>query len=171
MTTPTLGIVGWSGSGKTTLLEALLPLLKAQGLNVNVVKHSHKVPEMEPPHKDSARLRVAGASEVLLSSPYRYVITHEVKDEEPSLFALLSRLSPSDLILIEGYKWEPIPKLEVFRPSTGKQPQYTEDAHIIAVASDIPAPESLPRPLDWLNLNRPEMVLAWLLAYVRQSAQ
>ncbi|MBS1188017.1 MAG: molybdopterin-guanine dinucleotide biosynthesis protein MobB [Burkholderiaceae bacterium] len=158
------GIVGWSGSGKTTLLEALLPRLVARGLRVNVVKHSHHDVLLEPPHKDSARMRAAGAAEVLLASPHRFVIAHELRGHaEPALDELLARLAPADLTLVEGYRETDIPKLEVFRPAVGKPPLYPGDAGIVAIASDMPAPAGLDATRAWLDLNQPEQVLAWLL--------
>lgn len=160
-----LGVVGWSGSGKTTLLEYLLGQLSAQGKTINVVKHSHHDIILEPAHKDSARLRKAGAAEVLLSSPYRFALVHELREvAEPTLSELLLRLAPADLTLVEGYKWEAIAKLEVHRPSIGKPAIYLEDKHIVAVASDAAAPGDLPQGLIWLDLNSPETVLQWLLA-------
>lgn len=165
-----LGVVGWSGSGKTTLLEYLLSHLSAIGKTVNVVKHSHHDIILEPAHKDSARLRLAGAAEVLLASPYRYAVVRELRDElEPSLFELLQRLAPADLTLVEGYKWEAIAKLEVHRPSLGKPAIYPEDAHIVAVASDVEAPQNLPQGLIWLNLNQPETILQWLIAGIQEN--
>jgi len=99
-----LAIVGWSGSGKTTLLEQLIPLLKAHGLRVNVLKHSHHDVQLEDPHKDSARFRAAGAGDVMLVSPYRYALIHELREEpEPNLDVLLQRLSPADLTLLESF--------------------------------------------------------------------
>ena len=101
MTSRVLGIAGWSGSGKTTLLEYLLPQLIAQGLRVNVIKHSHHDLVLEPAHKDSARLRAAGAAEVLLASPYRYALIHELRGAaEPTLAEQVARLSAADLTLI-----------------------------------------------------------------------
>lgn len=158
-----LGVVGWSGSGKTTLLEYLVSELVAAGKTVNIIKHSHHDVIVEPPNKDSARLRRAGAQEVLLSSPYRYVVTHELRGEtEPSLCHLLLRLSPADLTLIEGYKWESICKLEIFRPSLGKPAIYPDDTDVLAVASDAPAPADLRAGLVWLDLNQKQLVLEWL---------
>lgn len=167
---PIIGVVGWSGSGKTTLLEALLPLLTARGLRVNVVKHSHHDLVLEPPHKDSARLRAAGAAEVMLSSPYRYVIVRELRGaDEPTLDELIARLAPADLTLVEGYKWLPIPKLEVHRPLLGKPALHLEDENIVAVASDMPKPEELARQLIWLDLNQPQQMVAWMLKYVQEA--
>ena len=161
--TKTLGVVGWSGSGKTTLLEFLVGRLAARGLRVNVIKHSHHDVLLEPPHKDSARLRMAGAAEVMLASPYRVAIMRELRGaEEPSLAEHIARLAPADLTLVEGYKWEPIPKLEVFRPSLGKPALYPDDANVVAVASDAPRPDGVRESTAWLDLNSPEAVLSWL---------
>ncbi|HEX2529888.1 MAG TPA: molybdopterin-guanine dinucleotide biosynthesis protein B [Burkholderiaceae bacterium] len=162
-----LGIVGWSGSGKTTLLEYLLPQMATRGLRVNVVKHSHHDLILEPPHKDSARLRNAGAAEVLIASPFRFGLVHELRGApEPSLADHVARLAPADLTLVEGYKWEPIPKIEVYRPDMGRLALYANDPHIVAVASDGPSPAALPHELAWLDLNQPQQVLQWLLRYM-----
>jgi molybdopterin-guanine dinucleotide biosynthesis protein B len=159
-----IGIVGWAGSGKTTLLEALLPLMTERGYRVNVIKHTHHDVTLEPPHKDSARMRTAGAAEVLLSSPSRYMIAHEMRDgRELALPTLVSRMSPADLILVEGYKWAEMPKLEVYRPAEGKAPHYPDDPRILAVASDVPAPQDWDCTRTWLDVNQPETVLAWVL--------
>lgn len=170
MATQLLGVVGWSGSGKTTLLEYLVAQLAAQGKIVNVVKHSHHDIILEPAHKDSARLRRAGAAEILLASPYRYALVHELRNApEPCLSDLLLRLAPADLILVEGYKWETIAKLEVHRPSIGKPAIFREDSHIVAVASDEAAPDDLPATVTWLDLNQPAMVLEWLLSAMQKD--
>jgi len=166
-TGPVLGVVGWSGSGKTSLLEQLIGRLAAQGLRVNVIKHSHHDVELEPPRKDSARLRMAGAAEVMLASPYRVAILRELRGaDEPPLAEHLARLAPADLTLVEGYKWERIPKLEVFRPSLGRPPLYPNDPDIVAVVSDMPAPGGEGGPA-WLDLNDPDGVLAWLKKWMR----
>lgn len=166
MPTPILGVVGSSGSGKTTLLETLLPMLAARGLRVNIVKHSHHDIMLEPPHKDSARLRAAGANEVLLASPYRYVIVRELRGEpEPPLDELLARLSPADLTLVESYQGTDFPKLEIYRPANGKPPRYPDNANIVAVASDGVAPANWNPAHRWLDLNQPEQVLNWMLEF------
>jgi molybdopterin-guanine dinucleotide biosynthesis adapter protein len=162
-----LGVVGWSGSGKTTLLEHLVAALVARGMRVNIVKHSHHDVLIEPPHKDSARLRAAGAAEVMLASPHRIAIVRELRAEpEPPLSALLPRLSPADLTLVEGYKWEPIPKLEVHRPALGQPPVYPDDPHVVAVAADAPRPAGARAGLDWLDLNDPDAVLEWVVSWM-----
>jgi molybdopterin-guanine dinucleotide biosynthesis protein B len=161
-----LGVVGWSGSGKTSLLEHLIAGLAGQGLRVNVVKHSHHDVELEPPRKDSARLRMAGAAEVMLASPYRVAILRELRGaEEPSLAEHLARLAPADLTLVEGYKWERLPKLEVFRPSLGRPALYPDDADILAVVSDAPPPGAVGPA--WLDLNDPAQVLDWLQDWMK----
>ena len=158
-----LGVIGWSGSGKTTLLEYLVGRLSGAGLRVNVVKHSHHDIVLEPPHKDSARMRTAGAAEVMIASPYRIAIMRELRGAaEPPLAELLARLSPADLTLVEGYKWEPLPKLEVYRPEVGKPPIYPDDPHVVAVASSAPAPAGLAPHVSWLDLSDPDAVLRWL---------
>jgi molybdopterin-guanine dinucleotide biosynthesis protein B len=169
MANAVIGIVGWSGSGKTTLLEYLLPELAARDLRVNVIKHSHHDVILEPARKDTARLRTAGAAEVLIASPFRYAIMHELRGaDEPSLNEHIARLAPSDLTLVEGYKWEPIPKIEVYRPAVGQPSLYQNDPHIVAVASDIAAPVSVQPSLAWLDLNRPVQVLEWLLRHINR---
>jgi molybdopterin-guanine dinucleotide biosynthesis protein B len=158
-----LGVVGWSGSGKTTLLAFLVARLSAQGVRVNVVKHSHHDIPIEPPHKDSARLRMAGAAEVMIASPHRVAIVRELRGAaEPPLAEHLARLAPADLTLVEGYKWEALAKLEVYRPSLGQPALHPDDEHIVAVASDVVRPEGVRASLAWLNLNAPEDVLGWL---------
>lgn len=144
------GLAGYSGSGKTTLIEQLLPRLNAQGLKVSVIKHAHHAFDIDKPGKDSYRHREAGASEVLIASDRRWVLMHELRGEaEPPLQALVARLSPCDLVLVEGYKREAIPKLEVHRPSLGKPLLHPEDPRILAIASD--APLSAPIPVFALD--------------------
>lgn len=158
-----LGVVGWSGSGKTTLLEYLVTQLAGRGLRINVIKHSHHDVMLEPPHKDSARMRRAGAAEVMIASPFRVAVIHELRGSpEPALTEQLARLAPAELTLVEGYKWEPIPKLEVHRPALGQPALYPDDEHIVAVASDVARPELLRPGVAWLDLNAPDQVLAWL---------
>lgn len=160
---PVLAVVGWSGSGKTTLLEHLVAGLSGAGLRVNIVKHSHHDIELEPPRKDSARLRLAGAAEVMIASPYRIAIMRELRAApEPPLAELLARLSPADLTLVEGYKWESLPKLEVHRPALDKPALYIDDATIVAVVSDVARPATLRTGVAWLDLNDIGAVLAWV---------
>jgi molybdopterin-guanine dinucleotide biosynthesis adapter protein len=137
-----LGVVGWSGSGKTTLITRLIPVLGGRGLRIATLKHAHHGFDVDQPGKDSYEHRKAGASEVIVSSSRRWVQMHEVgADGEASLAQLLRRLSPCDLVLVEGYKNERHPKIEVFRHVAAKSPLYPTDPHIVAIAGDqvIPA--------------------------------
>ncbi len=158
------GIAGRSGSGKTTLIEAMLPLLGARGLRANIIKHSHHDITLEPAHKDSARFRLAGAQEVMVASPFRYSIVHELRGcDEPSLDEQVRRLALADLTLVEGFKHEPIPRLEVFRPALGHQPLHAEsDSRYVAVATDAVLDTSLP----CLPLNDPAAVADFICRYV-----
>ncbi|MER2505796.1 MAG: molybdopterin-guanine dinucleotide biosynthesis protein B [Azonexus sp.] len=140
------GIAGYSGSGKTTLLEKLIPQFTARGLRVSVIKHAHHGFDIDRPGKDSYRHREAGASEVLLSCNDRWALMHERRDRsDVTLDELLARLAPCDLVLVEGFKQEPIPKLEVYRPENGKPPLFPERSDIVAVASNVALATSLPR--------------------------
>ena len=131
------GIAGWSGSGKTTLLRALIPTLIGRGLTVSTIKHAHHSFDIDQPGKDSFEHRAAGAHEVMISSANRWALMHELKGApEPPLAELTARMSPVDLLLVEGFKWEPHDKLEVHRPSVGKPLLQPDDPHIVAVASD-----------------------------------
>jgi molybdopterin-guanine dinucleotide biosynthesis protein B len=133
------GFAGWSGSGKTTLIEQLIPRLRARGLRVSLVKHAHHTFDLDQPGKDSYRHRHAGCSEVLISSDMRWAVLHELRGErELTLGDAIARLSPCDLVLVEGYKAHPIPKLEVWRAEVGKPLLHPGDAHIVAVATDSP---------------------------------
>ncbi len=133
----TIGFVGWSGAGKTTLLARLIPVLIAQGCSVSTLKHAHHDFDVDHPGKDSHTHRLAGATEVLVASSRRWALMHELRDAgEPSLHALLRHLSPVDLVIIEGFKSEDHPKIEIFRPSVGKPLRQPDDPHIIGVASD-----------------------------------
>jgi molybdopterin-guanine dinucleotide biosynthesis adapter protein len=144
------GIAGYSGSGKTTLLEKLIPQLTGRGIRVSVIKHAHHGFDIDRPGKDSYRHREAGATEVMLSCHDRWALMHERRDEgEPSLKELLGHLSPCDLVLIEGFKNEPVPKLEVYRPENGKPPLYPDRGDIVAVATVVELDTDLPcLPLD-----------------------
>ena len=131
------GIAGYSGSGKTTLLEKLLPRLLALGLRVSVIKHTHHAFDIDQPGKDSYRHRAAGASEVLIASGTRWVLMNELRDApEPTLEEYLAHFSPCDLVLLEGFKQEAIPKLEVYRPANGTPPLWPDNPHVVAVACD-----------------------------------
>jgi molybdopterin-guanine dinucleotide biosynthesis protein B len=164
-----LGITGWSGSGKTTLLTKLIPVLVGRGLRVATLKHAHHAFDVDQPGKDSYEHRRAGASEVLISSARRWVLMHENGDApEPSLAELLRRLSPSDLVLIEGFKGEAHPKIEIFRESVGKPPLHPQDPQVLAVASDAPVP-GLALPL--LDLNDADAIADFVEARAVPLAQ
>jgi molybdopterin-guanine dinucleotide biosynthesis protein B len=146
------GFAGWSGSGKTTLIERLIPRLTARGLRVSLIKHAHHSFDIDHEGKDSWRHRRAGCTEVLVASRARFALMHELRDEpEPSLPELAGRLAPCDLVLVEGYKWSPIPKLEVYRASVGKPKLHPRDPHIRAVATDDPGGLDLPLPVFSLD--------------------
>jgi molybdopterin-guanine dinucleotide biosynthesis adapter protein len=155
-----LGVVGWSGSGKTTLLTAMLPLLRARGLTVSTVKHTHHGFDMDRSGKDTFRHREAGAHEVLVASGDRWALLHEVTGPEPALPELLQRMDPVDLVLVEGYKAHPFPKVEVHRPALGKPPIWPENMDVVAVATDAALP-ACDRKL--LPLNDPSAVVAAVL--------
>jgi len=157
-----LGIAGYSGSGKTTLLEKVIPLLRQHGLRISVIKHAHHDFDIDRPGKDSFRHREAGAHEVLIASGYRWALMHELHQEaEPSLEELCARLSPCDLVLVEGYKFSDIPKLEVHRAVTSHPLLYPNDANIIAVVTDSKA--ALPLPV--LDIDAPQQVADHILNY------
>jgi molybdopterin-guanine dinucleotide biosynthesis protein B len=140
-----IGLAGWSGSGKTTLLVKAIPRLTARGLRVSTLKHAHHSFDVDQPGKDSYAHRAAGATEVLVGAASRWALVHELRGEpEPSLGALLRRLSPVDLVVIEGYKREPHPKLEVFRAVVGKPLLHPDDPHIVAIAADSPVKATVP---------------------------
>jgi molybdopterin-guanine dinucleotide biosynthesis protein B len=146
-----LGIVGWSGAGKTTLITKLILLLSQRGVRVATLKHAHHAFDVDQPGKDSYEHRKAGACEVLVSSARRWVQMHEVGDgAEATLPALLRRVSPCDLILVEGFKSERHCKLEVFRQANGRPPLHPDDTHVVAVASDAPFADA---PIPVVDLN------------------
>jgi molybdopterin-guanine dinucleotide biosynthesis protein B len=138
-----IGLAGWSGSGKTTLVTRLIPHLTARGLRVSTLKHAHHGFDLDQPGKDSFMHRAAGATEVIVSSSRRFAILHELRGEpEWDLPALVAKMSPADLVLVEGYKRDPFPKLEIHRAANGKPLIHPDDPHIIAIAADIPLPDS-----------------------------
>jgi len=146
-----IGLAGWSGAGKTTLLRRLIPLLVGQGLRVSTLKHAHHDFDVDQPGKDSWEHRQAGAQEVLVASANRWALMHELRGApEPDLADLLGRLSPVDLVLIEGFKRGGHPKLEVFRAVNGKPPLYPDDASVVVLASDTMLPGLA---LPWLHLD------------------
>src|SRR3970040_1659946 len=127
------GFAGWSGSGKTTLIEQVIPRLVRAGLKVSLIKHAHHRFDVDHPGKDSYRVRESGCSEVLVTSGQRWALMHEMRGEpEATLAQQIARMSPCDLLLIEGYKRYPLPTLEIYRAANGKPLLYPEDGHIVA---------------------------------------
>ncbi len=156
-------MAGWSGSGKTTLLTALLPLLRARGLRVSTIKHAHHGFDMDRPGKDSFRHREAGAHEVMVASSTRWALLHELDGPEPSLDDLLRRMSPVDLVLVEGFKTSACAKLEVYRPALGQPPIWPGRPDIVAVASDVALPEC---DRTVLRLDDPAQVADWATVFL-----
>jgi molybdopterin-guanine dinucleotide biosynthesis protein MobB len=158
-----LGIAGYSGSGKTTLIEKLIPVMVMEGFKVSLIKHAHHEFDIDQPGKDSWRHRHAGAQEVLVSSGRRWAIMHELRGEpEPSLQQQVSLLAPCDLVIIEGYKSERIPKIEVHRAASGKPLLYPDDPSIIAVATD----ERLGTSLPQIDLDNVEAVAHFIVRHL-----
>ena len=140
------GIAGYSGSGKTTLIEKLVPLFTGDGLRVSLIKHAHNSFEIDHPGKDSYRHRHAGCSEVLVTSHLRWALMHELRGErEPTLEEMIKLIAPCDLLLIEGYKREPLDKLEVYRSTLGEPLMFRQDPRIIAIAGDQRVAAELPQ--------------------------
>jgi len=140
------GIAGYSGSGKTTLIEKLIPVFTGRGLRVSLIKHAHHTFDVDQEGKDSWRHRHAGCQEVLVTSSRRWALMHELRGAaEPTLPELVQHLSACDLLLIEGFKREPIPKLEVHRTVVGEPLLFPHDSHIAGVASDARVDTVLPQ--------------------------
>ncbi|MBY0266613.1 MAG: molybdopterin-guanine dinucleotide biosynthesis protein B [Burkholderiales bacterium] len=157
------GFAGYSGSGKTTLIEQLIPLFTARGLTVSLIKHAHHAFDIDQPGKDSYRHRHAGCTEVLVTSSRRWALMHELRGAaEPDLKEQIGRLSPCDLLLVEGFKREAIPKLEVWRAETGEALIHPHDPNVVAVASDAPVDTRLPR----LDLNAPAPIADFILRHL-----
>jgi molybdopterin-guanine dinucleotide biosynthesis protein B len=160
----TFGFAGFSGSGKTTLVEQLIPRFVKRGLKVSLIKHAHHTFDVDQPGKDSYRHRHAGATEILVTSSRRWVLMHELRGEaEPAFDEQVRHLSPCDLLLVEGFKHAPIPKLEVWREETGEALLHPNDPHIVAVASDRKVETRLPL----LDLNDIDGIAAFILGHLR----
>ena len=167
---PMLGFAAFSGTGKTTLLIRLLPLLRAQGLRIGMLKHAHHGFDIDRPGKDSYELRRAGAEQMLVASARRWVLMAEEGEglAEPDLQRLVARLDQDalDLILVEGFKHEAFPKIELHRPSMGQRLMCLDDPNIIALATDAqPAREPT---VPMLNLNQVEEIAAFVLDWLRE---
>ena len=157
------GFAGYSGSGKTTLIEQLIPLFVARGVSVSLVKHAHHTFDIDQPGKDSYRHRKAGCTEVLITSSRRWALIHELRGApEPELSEQIKHLAPCDLVLVEGYKRERIPKLEVFRTEIGEPLIHPHDENVVAIASDVRLETTLPQ----FDLNAPEPIAEFVLRHV-----
>lgn len=157
-----IGLAGWSGAGKTTLLARLIPCLRARGHNLSTVKHAHHQFDVDQPGKDSHTHRQAGAQQVLVSSANRWALMTELRGApEPPLEALLAQLAPVDLVLVEGFKRDRHPKLEVFRAANAKPWLHPGDPAIIAVVADTAPPGALP----WAGLDDIEAVADLVLRH------
>lgn len=160
-----IGIVGWKNSGKTTLVERLVAIFTGMGLHVSTVKHAHHAFDIDRPGKDSYRHRAAGAREVLVASAARWALMRELRDEpEPSLDDLLARLAPADLVIVEGFKSHPHPKIEVRLAGQTTSLLAASDTDILAIATDGESPKTV---LPTLPLNRPEAIAAFILEVLR----
>jgi molybdopterin-guanine dinucleotide biosynthesis protein B len=159
----TFGFAGWSGSGKTTLIEKLIPRFVDAGLRVSLIKHAHHSFDVDTPGKDSYRHRNAGANEILVTSSRRWVLMHELRGtQEPSFDEHVKRISPCDLLLVEGFKFAPIAKLEVWRKESGEGLLHPNDSHIVALATDSKVQTKLPV----LDLNDDAGIAAFILKHL-----
>jgi len=177
VTRPVLGFAGWSGAGKTTLLEALIPRLRAAGLGIALLKHAHHRVDVDQPGKDSHRLRTAGAHQVLLSSSQRRALMIErTSPAEPALEDELRWFDRSlseacDLILVEGFRDQRLPKIEVHRPELGRPPLFPTDACVMAIASNAPPLPAPPPQLPLFALDRPEALARFILHLCQGDCQ
>lgn len=168
---PLIGFVSFSGTGKTTLLEQLIPLLRERGIRIALLKHAHHEFDIDTPGKDSYRLRKAGASQTMIASAKRWALITENQTEQndPQLEELLKQLDPQqfDLLLVEGFKYEPYPKIELHREALGKPLLYPDDPHIIAIACDTLQPQA---DIPVLNINQPEAIRDYIINWLNHTA-
>ncbi|MEC8237597.1 MAG: molybdopterin-guanine dinucleotide biosynthesis protein B [SAR324 cluster bacterium] len=165
---PILGFCAYSGTGKTTLLSQLIPILRNRRIQVGVIKHAHHNFEMDREGKDSFRFRQAGATEVMLASSRRWVLLHENSEEaDPDPEELLQRMNLDhlDLVLVEGFKHHMLPKIEIHRPSLGRDMMHPDLPGIIALASDKTPSDNLDIP--WLDLNHPEKIAEFIIEWMK----
>lgn len=156
-----LGIVGFSGNGKTQLLRSLIPILIARGVKVSTIKHTHHSVRVDEAYDISRRLTDAGAVEVVVAGQERWAMLHETDHrDEPAVEELVARMAPVDLVLVEGFKRHPHPKIEVHRPSAGKPLLALDDPHVIAVAADGPLSATAVPVLD---LNDPPAIADFIM--------
>ena len=164
-----IGLAGWSGAGKTTLIRTLIPELVRRGLRVSTIKHAHHAFDVDTPGKDSYEHRKAGAHEVLVTSSQRFALMHDLRGApEPSLAEHLARLAPVDLVIVEGFKREPFAKIEVYRAENDKPFLHTDDAAIVALASDLRAP---PAHLPHASIDDVSAVADLLLRFAQGIAR
>ena len=168
---PLLGFCGFSGAGKTTLLTKLIPALKAQGIRASVIKHAHHSFDIDQPGKDSYKLRQAGSAQMLIASNQRWALMTETDqpEKEPDLQYLLNQLDGelADIILVEGFKHEAIPKIELHRPSLGHSLLASQDTNIIAIASDAPLSVHIPQ----IDLNDVDAMVSFIQQWLKQANQ
>lgn len=168
---PVLGIAAWSGTGKTTLLVQVLDQLAAAGYAVGVIKHAHHSFDIDHPGKDSYELRKAGARQMLVASRARVALVRErANEQEPRLDELLAMLDQDalDFILVEGFKAERFPKIEIQRPGLGLPPLFPADSSVVAIATD--GPLSVATTLPLLDLNRPRQITDFILTYLGRTS-
>jgi len=170
---PLLAFSAYSGSGKTTLLEKVIPELRKLGLRIAMIKHTHHKVDIDQPGKDSYRMREAGANPVMIASKKRWALLFENDNEhdphdEPQLSELVKQLNPAmfDLILVEGFKHESIPKIEIIRRGVEKPPLYPKDSTFIAIASDLFEIET---ELPVLNLNNPSAIADFISDWMKSQ--
>lgn len=167
---PLLAITAYSGTGKTTLLKKLIPLLNQADIRIGIIKHTHHKMDVDTPGKDSYELRKAGARQTMVTSQARWALMTENHDEEmPSLSWLAAQMNPdlTDLILVEGFKSEPVPKIALFRSDTGKDWRTLIDEHVIAVASDVKLDMTLPI----LDINQPESIAGFIGRWLKENTK
>ncbi len=167
--TPILGFCAFSGTGKTTLLTKLIPILREQGIRLAIVKHAHHNFDVDHEHKDSYKLRHAGATQMVISSSRRWALMTELEENKPelSLVELIAQIDHKiiDLILVEGFKRVPFPKIELHRPSLGQPIMCIEDSNIIAFASD--APCEVPEHMKRLDINEPMEIATFIMHHFK----
>lgn len=170
MTLPLLAIAAWSGTGKTTLLQQIIPRLKAAGVRPGLIKHTHHQMEIDTPGKDSYLLRKAGADQVIVASTQRWALMCETpQSDELDLHYLVSRmdLASLDIVLVEGFKHEPVPKIILWRAGVKDDVLPLLDEHVVAVASDVRVDVAQP----WLDLNQPDAIVAFITAWLEKQGK
>lgn len=161
------GFTGYSGSGKTTLIERLIPRLTSRGLQISVIKHAHYTFDIDKPGKDSFRHRESGAAEVLVASSSHWAIIHELRgSSEPTLEYLVSRMSPCDLVLVEGFKHSVIPKIEVRRSNSEKPFLFPDQSNIVALATDTEKNSTPNLRIPSLDVNNADQIVDFMLTFV-----